>query len=113
MDARSGSISCVANCVFFGRRYLANSVAHAVVSPTRYLRASPPLRDIGGTCYGGSPGGSASALSSKSALSLASHAFLRDDATHACNAGANRHKSHSRGTTFRFHSAVHQHDRAL
>jgi hypothetical protein len=60
---------------------------------------------------GGSPGGGASALSSKRSLPLAQRAFLRDDATHACNARANRHKRNH--AALRFHSPVRQHDEVI
>ena len=44
MDVGSGSFSwgarCGANYIFCGRGYVANSIAYAVVSPTRYLRGS-------------------------------------------------------------------------
>ena len=47
-----------------------------------------------------------------SALSLAPRAFLRDGAAHACSLEQTG-TTHSRDVPFRFHSAVHQHDRAL
>jgi len=42
---------------------------------------------------------------------LAPDSFLRDDAVHACNAGANRDEPYY--VPIRFPSAVHQHHRAL